>query len=246
MNRPDLDAVALAVLQKLDGPPLPATLFGERGLQTSGADTDHLAANRDEAHCVPLRVGGDIQAFRLGPPSQYADSSWFAERLRKPEEWKAVRVLIRQTARVPIAACSDGTAFRNSILAGFCSADYSSYFLVAYLNSTPIRWRHYFRNRDARLGMPQMKIGHLRAIPAPPSDVVTKLDQVGRALTDRNDGITPEEQTAIDEIVALGFGVTGGELLRMKRDSVRWSGKSEEPSSSGFVTKTASTRRASE
>jgi hypothetical protein len=229
MARPDLDAVALAAIQKLDRAPLPAFLFGERGLQTSGEDTDHLAETRDAVYTIPLRVGGDIQAFRRGPPSQYADGIWFGDRLRAPAKWKAVRVLIRQTARVPIAALSDGVGFRNSILAGFDSVEYPAEFLVAYLNSTPIRWLHYFRNRDARFGMPQMKIGHLRAIPAPPPDVVSSLTKIGRTLSERNDGVTLEEQQAIDRIVARGFGLSTTELERMQRDSDRWETKTGVP-----------------
>jgi hypothetical protein len=227
MDRPDLDELATGALKKLDGLSLPPSLFGERGLQTSGEDVHHLAAAADDAHRIALRVGGDIQAFRLGPPSQFAEGEWFGDRLRAPEEWKAVQVLIRQTARVPTAACSDGIGFRNSLLAGFSSPEYPAHFLVAYLNSTPIRWRHYFRNRDARLGMPQMKIGHLRAIPAPPRDVIARLAHIGRELTDRNEGITPERQAEIDEVVASGFSLTSIELRRMGADAVRWSAKTE-------------------
>lgn len=245
MARPDLDELAIAALQKLDGAPLPAVLFGERGVQTSGEDTDHLATSPDDLHRVPLRVGGDIQAFYLGPPSQYADSHWFSRRLREPAEWKAIDVLIRQTARVPTATRSDGFGFRNSLLAGFGSDEYPPDFLVAYLNSTPIRWRHYFSNRDARLGMPQIKIGHLRAIPAPPPHTVDDLEKVGRELTARNQGIAPEEQAILDEIVALGFGLTHAELQRMKVDSARWSGKAAELEGRDAIAATASPRRTS-
>src|SRR5690606_27427843 len=150
---------------------------------------------------------------------------WFGDRLRPIEEWRAVDVLIRQTARIPMAARSDGTGFRNSLLAAFGSVDYPADFLVAYVNSTPIRWRHYFRHRDARLGMPQMKIGHLRSIPAPPRHVVFELDDIGRALSERNDGMTCEEQGMLDEIVARGFGLTADELRRMLDDSKRWAAK---------------------
>jgi hypothetical protein len=233
MDRPDLDELAINALKKLEGVALPPNLFGERGLQTSGEDVDHLAPTADASQRIPLRVGGDIQAFRLGPPSQYANKEWFGDRLRQPEEWKAVQVLVRQTARVPTAVCSDGIGFRNSLLAGFESAEYPAHFLVAYLNSTPIRWRHYFRNRDARLGMPQVKVGHLRAIPAPAKHVVLALAAVGARLTERNAGISGDEQAEIDHIVALGFGLTGDELLRMKNDSSLWSRKTEHSSPDG-------------
>src|SRR5690606_24919202 len=133
MDRPDLDELATGALKKLEGPPLPPELFGERGLQTSGEDVAHLASTSDDSHRIPLRVGGDILPFQLRPPSQYAEEAWFGDRLRPIEEWRAVDVLIRQTARIPMAARSDGTGFRNSLLAAFGSVDYPADFLVAYV-----------------------------------------------------------------------------------------------------------------
>lgn len=134
------------------------------------------------------------------------------------ESWAAVRVLIRQTARVPTAVLSDGVAFRNSILAGFESVDYPASFLVAYINSTPIRWLHYMRHRDARQGMPQMKIGHLRSIPAPPSrDLVPTVVELGAALSERNAGIGAAERVLIDSVVAEMFGLTPDERVLIER-----------------------------
>ena len=75
--------------------------------------------------------------------------------------------------------------------------------------------------------MPQMKVGHLRAIPAPSLDVVTKLGEIGRELTKRNEGISPEEQAEIDRVVATGFALTSDELLRMRQDSSRWTAKND-------------------
>jgi hypothetical protein len=223
IERPDVDPEAIAILAKFAGTRLPAELFGERGLQTSGTDTDHFRDAADAIHTVPLRVGSDIQAFRRGPPSLYADPTWFGSRLRASTEWAKVSVLIRQTARVPIAVLSDGVGFRNSILAGFANPTYSAPFLVAYLNSTPIRWHHYYRNRDARLGMPQVKIGHLRMIPVPLADAVSALEVRGRELSERGDGIPDADQHAIDDAVACAFGLTPDELARMRRDAEKWS-----------------------
>lgn len=224
LRQPDLDAGARALLQKFDlFRPLPPELFGERGLQTRGNDTAHLQASADAQHQVPLRVGSDIQSFRRGPPSLFADRTWFGTRLRPESDWRAVRVLIRQTARVPIAALSDGLGFRNSILAGFSHNTYPAPFLVAYLNSTPIQWRHFYRYHDARHGMPQMKIGHLRAIPAPPLDWVPILAAMGEHLSARNDGIREHEQRALDEAVARAFALSSAELERMWRDRKAWS-----------------------
>jgi hypothetical protein len=206
IERPDLDPVSRALMAKMDRPPLPEEMFGERGLQSSGEDTEHLADAPDTRHTVPLRVGGDIEPFLLRPPSHFADPKWFGRRLRSAREWAEVRVLIRQTARFPMAALSDGVGFRNSILAGFATQEYPAEFLVAYLNSTPIRWLHYVRNRDARQGMPQMKIGHLRSVPSPPGDTLVRaLAEIGRAPSSANHGATEDVQNKINDLVADAF-----------------------------------------
>jgi hypothetical protein len=216
VERPDLDAVARGLIDKLARPPLPPHLFGERGLQSSGSDAAHLRAAPDALHSVPLRSGSDVSAFELRAPSTHADPSWFGSRLRAPSEWRQVRLLVRQTARVPVAALSDGAGFRNSLLAGFEDADYSATFLASYLNSTPIRWLHYVRHRDARQGMPQLKIAHLRATPSPPSRaLIDALDRFGRALASRGRGILPYEQTELDALVADAFELDDEERKRL-------------------------------
>ena len=222
--RPDLDDGARALLARLDGPRLPPGLFGERGVQSSGADAEHFHESAKGTETASIRVGGDIRAFERGVPSLHADVAWFGSRLRSAEQWGAVKVLIRQTARVPIAARSDGAAFRNSILAGFEDAEYPGDFLVAYLNSTPVRWAHYYSNRDARLGMPQVKIGHLRGIPAPREvEVVARVAEMGAAWSARNQRIGEGEQRELDAVVARGLGLGDGDLERMRRDARAWS-----------------------
>ncbi|HEY3497493.1 MAG TPA: hypothetical protein VGK73_22505, partial [Polyangiaceae bacterium] len=223
VERPDLDPAARALLEKLSHPPLPAALFGERGLQSMGEDRRYLKKTPDALHCLPLRAGGDIEPFRLRPASFHADPSWFGRRLRATHEWRAVRLVVRQTARVPLAALSDGTAFRNSLLAGFEDERYSAEFLVAYLNSSPIRWLHYVRHRDARQGMPQLKIGHLRATPAPPSaSLVRELADLGAALSGRARGIDPSEQLELDGLVAEAFDLTERERALVEEAKARW------------------------
>lgn len=222
IERPDVDDEARGLLARLSGPPFPASTFGERGLHTFGDDVAHLRPAPDATHRVPLRVGSDITAFRRGPPSTYADAAWFGARLRGDDAWRAVDVLIRQTARVPIAVTADGVGFRNSLLAGFASEPYPAGCLVAYLNATPVRWWHYYSHRDARLGMPQVKIGHLRALPAPPTAVVATLTAMGDALSARNGGVTEAEQRAIDDAVMDAFGLTAAERSRVARDAARW------------------------
>jgi hypothetical protein len=216
LERPDLDADARVIIEKLARAPLPPALFGERGLQSMGDDLEHLVSAPDARHSVPLRCGSDIEPFRLGPPSFHADPAWFGARLRPPEAWQSVRLVVRQTARVPMAALSDGAGFRNSLLAGFDDPAYPAPFLVAYLNSSPIRWLHYMRHRDARNGMPQLKISHLRATPAPPyARLVSELERAGSELSSRNQGVRADEQEALDRKVAEAFGLTTREWERV-------------------------------
>jgi hypothetical protein len=216
LERPDLDPSSRALIAKLDRSPLPAHLFGERGLQSMGDDLAHLARAADARHSVPLRCGSDIEPFRLGEASFHADPSWFGTRLRPPEAWRSVRFVVRQTARVPMAALSDGSGFRNSLLAGFEDRSYPAPFLVAYLNSSPIRFLHYMRHRDARNGMPQLKIQHLRSIPAPPNArLVGELERAGSELSLRNRGVEPDERRALDQRVAVAFELTASEEERV-------------------------------
>lgn len=217
-----LDEAGRALLAKLgEHGPLPAHLFGERGVQTSGADTPHLRASPDDDFHVPLRAGSDIAPFQRKPPSFYCDPQRLSARLRPDGEWRKVAVLVRQTARVPMATLSDGLPFRNSILAGFADDHHPAPFLVAYLNATPIRWLHYARHRDARHGMPQLKVSHLRRTPRPPRpELVGELAALGERLSSENAGVDASAQDHLDTLVARAFALSEGEcsLLRAWRE----------------------------
>jgi hypothetical protein len=216
LERPDLDALSHALIEKLDRVPLPARLFGERGLQSMGADTAHLASSPDARHSVPIRTGSDVEAFRLRTPSLYADPAWFGRRLRPSDEWRSVRFVVRQTARAPLAALSDGVAFRNSLLAGFEDDEYPATFLVAYLNSMPVRWLHYVRHRDARQGMPQLKVAHLRRTPAPPSAALVRdLAALGTELSAGNRSWNRAAQAELDRTVAEAFELSTADIARI-------------------------------
>jgi hypothetical protein len=220
LARTDLDPVTEALLARLASVPmLPPSAFGERGFQSSGEDADRLRAlvAPEAPFVLPIREGADIASFVARPPRLYLDPTATRSRLRPEEQWRQVQLLIRQTARFPIAALGDGVAFRNSILAGFAVPGLSELGLLAWLNSSPIRWYHYMKHRDARQGMPQVKIAHLRALPAPPPNV-RDLVAVGERLGKRNEGASQHERDELDALVADLLDMNAGE-----RDAVaRW------------------------
>jgi hypothetical protein len=208
-----LDSTGQALLAKMSqSQALPPHLFGERGVQTMGGDTEQLREAPGDDCPVPLRAGSDIAPFHRKAPSFYFDPRRMEARIRSDAEWQSVAVLFRQTARVPMATLSDGLPFRNSILAGFDDPAYPATFLVAYLNTTPIRWLHYARHRDARQGMPQLKVGHLRRTPAPPkAALVAELAELGKALSSKNAGLDAEAQEQLDGLVADAFALSAAE-----------------------------------
>lgn len=218
LARSDLDATAVGLLARLCAlPRLPASLFGERGFQTSTSDARKLRRLTSEEappSLRPIREGADIGEFVARAPRYGLELSAIQGRFRPDDEWRAVRVLIRQTARFPIAARSDGLPFRNSILAGFAAEGFSEHALVCYLNSSPIRWFHFMKNRDARQGMPQVKIAHLRALPAPrpaQAHFIGRLAELGERVNAANRGITAEDRALLDDIAALALEMTAEE-----------------------------------
>ena len=213
MWRPDLDATARGLLAKLEKlPPLPPALFGERGVQSDRLLAEHfLVTPKPVARfTTPIREGKDVREFQLLPPQNHVDRAALGSRMRGAEEYTAVSVVVRQTARYPIAALSDGCAFRNSLLAVFETPLWSAHALVALLNSATVRWLHYMRFLDARQPvMPQVKIGHLRSLPAPlemSPDQRQHLARLGEHLS-LSKGGTVTEREELDLLVANIYGL---------------------------------------
>lgn len=196
----------LAALDAL--PKLPAALFGERGYRSCTEDKGKFtkASAPNAPFTSPLYEGTSVREFELLAPTAYADATRLPE-VTRADKWTPVDVFIRQTAKYPIASRSARLAFRNSILAGFAREPYTAGFLLAYLNSTPIRWYHFHGQRDAQQGMPQVKVRHLRALPAPPESTVARLHELGEGLSQSNRGITDAERSDLDEQVAAALGI---------------------------------------
>jgi hypothetical protein len=211
-----LGAAGRRLLERLARlPRLPRELFGERGFQTTEDDQAHLrrAPNMLPPCTVALREGADIGEFRALPPQLFGDPVRLGTRLRPPAAFREVKLLIRQTARFPMAALSDGAAFRNSILAGFETPEFPATLLLGLLNSSLIRWVHFVGQRDARQGMPQLKVGHLRALPGLPADAGARgaLDALARELAATNAGIDRAQRQALDALVSEAFELTDAE-----------------------------------
>ncbi len=226
--RPELGAIERALLDKLSAlEPVPKALFGERGLQSDRALREHfLAIDAPQGRfTVPLREGSDIREFWLSPPRLFADPEALEGRLRSTKEFQDVRILIRQTARFPIATLSDGLAFRNSLLAGFELPEWPASALVALLNSSFVRWLHYQRYREARQPiLPQVKISHLRSIPSPPDGLgarASELTHFAEAMSGQRE-MSSASRRALDALVFDLYGLDAEEraVIERFRDSL--------------------------
>ena len=217
MSRDDLGDVGAALLARLAAlPVLPATLFGERGIQSDQRMKAHLSPGKTahDRFTTPLREGGDIREFFLGEPRLWADWAALGRQARAVEEYAAVRFVVRQTASFPIATTYDGLPFRNSLLAGFGSEQWQPAVLVALLNSSVVRWHHYMRHRDARQPvLPQVKVGHLRSIPEPVRVTPSHLATLA-ALTKRFEAgeTVGAERAELDRLVATMYDLSDAEF----------------------------------
>jgi hypothetical protein len=187
---------ALSEIAKL--PVFPRDLFGEMGFQTTGVVSKQLllrAPAPDGRHHYPLLEGRDVKEFSEGPPRLFLapDTELLRKarcRLRDRDDYRRVRFVIRQTARFPIAALHDGLPFRNSLLAGFAVDGFPAELVVGLLNSSLYRALHLATQRDGRQAVfPQVKVAHLRALPAPPADPEARADvaALSAALTENAD-----------------------------------------------------------
>lgn len=209
-----------ALLALREGPRLPPGLFGELGFQTNRVVGARLLSKTgaDERHTVPLLEGKDVREFFVGPPRVFLepDLALLAEsgvRLRRAEEYRRASVVLRQTAAFPIAALHTGLPFRNSLLAGFGTEEYPAPLLVGLLNSTLLRAYHLASQRDARqLTFPQLKVAHLRGLPAPKilGATAAELAALASEISSRG-AIEARERLPLDDLVFELFGLSASE-----------------------------------
>ena len=204
-------------------PRLPPELFGEMGLQTNSAVTRQLlyrGTAPPKEFSYALLEGRNVAEYRLSSPRLFLkpDQAFLATqrcRLRDASEYGRVKLVVRQTAAITIAASHDGTPFRNSLLAGFELPEFPFLLTLALLNSTLFRALHLAGRRDARQGaFPQVKISHLRFLPAPPA-VADRSRIVQLSSRACAAGLDAELRQALDSAVFEAFGIADAERLEI-------------------------------
>jgi hypothetical protein len=208
-----------AVLRLRSAPPLPRELFGEMGFQSRKVVTERLFRRgaAGAGHDYPLLEGKDVGEFRVGPPRLFlkADRELLARcscRLREAGDYGRVGFVVRQTAKIPIAALHTGLPFRNTLLAGFSHPEFTAELMVGLLNSALFRALHLAAQRDARQAtFPQVKIAHLRALPRPPEqpELRARVAELSRRATAA--GVDVELRTELDACVFELFGLASDE-----------------------------------
>ncbi len=198
-------------------PSLPASCFGELGLQSNRTVSQELFLRANEARPPfnePLLEGRNVAAFVLGPSRLFLHVDHDVLRrtrcsYRAIEQYQRVDFVVRQTAAWTIAARHDGRRFRNSLLAGYAAVDLDADLLVGLLNSSLYRALHVSRQRDARQGaFPQVKVSHLRMLPCPPGSngLRRAVSDASRALT--AEGPSPERLAELERAVDALFSVS--------------------------------------
>jgi len=149
----------------------PPQAFADIGVHTGNCAGKLLDP---EAGGLPMRVGRDIHPYRLDPPSHsirtdLARCAGDSFRIGPIERSRQIPILLRQTARRPVAALhTEPALFRNSVLACRGLEGVDPALVVAWLNSSVVARYHAARVREAgQAAFPQLKVRHLRDLPMP-------------------------------------------------------------------------------
>lgn len=170
-DEPGLECL-FARLQQME--PFGPRAFGDSGVHTGNCRRELIVCEGGPGR-APIREGRDLLPFVLLSPRlfvrldlQAGEGRYF--RLQPLHHYTSCPIVLRQTAHRPIAALHDeATYFRNSVLACYGLDGLPHAATVALLNSELLAWFHRRAHRDARQrSFPQVKIGHLRALPRPP------------------------------------------------------------------------------
>jgi len=219
----DAGNLARRIVEKMKSfPLLPAEAFGDPGVHT-GNSAELLVRKSPGDGLAPMRVGRDIRRYSARSPSLWLVKEPVVEegryfRIGLEKKYTEARILIRQTAAYPIAARhTEPGYFRNSLLACYGVDGLSDEYLLAILNSRLVRFFHQHEFRDGRQkAFPQVKVSHLRAIPAPRphgrtareiEGLVRRAEEAGPDLVDGE----------IDRLVYRLYGLDEEEIAEVER-----------------------------
>ena len=211
-----LDPTAVSFLDRLGTfPRLPRESFGDPGVHTGNAAAD-LVVRDGAANAPGLREGKDLRAYTLAAPRlglrvDHAPRAGQRFRIAPLERYRAVPVLLRQTADRPIAALHTAPGyFRNTLLACRPPTELDPAFCVAVLNAPTAHAWHRKSFRDSRQRtFPQVKVGHLRTQPFPiaaRASAPRLHDEVARRVRALGHDPAPEEVDRIERLVLEAFG----------------------------------------
>lgn len=202
---PDADAGLLARVRRFS--PLPAECFGDVGVHTGNAASLLVAREGDGR---PLRIGRDIEPFKLAAPSHVLRDAELPDghyaRVADERRYREAMIVLRQTADRPIAARHEPWAhFRNSVLACYGAEGHDVDYLLGVLNSDIVARIHRGMFRDARQrSFPQVKISHLRALPVPGREIGALYERIANASrTSQANGAVDDELHALVESAYL-------------------------------------------
>lgn len=200
-------------------PRLAPECFGDMGVHT-GNCADELVERGVPPELANLREGRDLEAFRLGPAGARLETGLERTegrrfRFASLERYRAVPVLVRQTANRPIAALHESPCyFRNTLLGCTPPEGLDPALAVAVLNGPVARVWHQLQHRDARQrAFPQVKVAHLRSIPFPTVErgsLQDRLAMLARAAT-------PERRDEVDRATVAAYGDLGELMGRLGR-----------------------------
>ncbi|MCB9934022.1 MAG: N-6 DNA methylase [Planctomycetes bacterium] len=199
----DSDAALLARVRRFAC--LPAESFGDVGVHTGNAA--QLIVTR-EAQGRPLRVGRDIEPFRLANPSHWLREVELPQgryaRVAPEARYREALIVLRQTASRPIAAKHQPWAlFRNSVLACYGAPGHDPDYLLGVLNSDIVARIHRAMFRDARQkAFPQVKVSHLRALPIPGRNIgglYERIANIARSAQANDSGAHGQLQELVEQ-----------------------------------------------
>lgn len=195
----------------------PADAFADPGVHTGNCSKKIVLTQAGSVgEFAHVREGRSVFAYRLEAPQKWlhidyqaADGEYFT--IRDLSVYQGFPILLRQTAKRPIAAAHDSpTYFRNSVLACRGISGVSTPLVLAWLNSTAVGAWHMTKVREANQGaFPQVKVRHLRDLPVPDWSVLAEsIGGQAPALVRSAGGQDATAIATLDEAVSHALGLS--------------------------------------